>query len=162
MRCPFCHSQETDVIDTRKINEGETIRRRRKCRICNRRFTTYEYVELNLTVVKKNREREPYNREKLMSGVRIACYRRAISAQQIEQLVNHVEAVLMAQDGHEVPSSVIGDEVLARLRDLDAVAYIRFASVYHSFDDIDRLREAIEELLDRDSRTNLKSGAPNE
>lgn len=152
MRCPFCHNQETDVIDTRKINEGETIRRRRRCRICARRFTTYEHVELNLTVVKKNGEREPYHREKLMSGIRVACYRRPVSAQVLEQLINEVESVLMTQDGHEVPSSFIGDEVLSRLRTLDAVAYIRFASVYRSFADIEKLREAVEELLEREQR----------
>jgi transcriptional repressor NrdR len=151
MRCPFCHHQETDVIDTRKLNEGETIRRRRKCRQCTRRFTSYEHVELHLTVVKKTGEREPYNREKLLSGVRIACYRRPVSAQLIEQLVNEVEAVLLVHDSHEVPSSIIGDEVLSRLRELDAVAYIRFASVYRSFADITRLREAVEEVLEREN-----------
>jgi transcriptional repressor NrdR len=148
MRCPFCHNPDTDVIDTRRINEGETVRRRRKCRGCTRRFTTYEHIELNLTVVKKNGEREPYNREKLISGVRIACYRRKIPVQKVEQLVNDVESVLMSQDGQEVSSSMIGDEVLVRLRSLDAVAYIRFASVYRSFADIERLREAVEELME--------------
>jgi transcriptional repressor NrdR len=151
MRCPFCQHPETDVIDTRKINEGETIRRRRKCRECTRRFTTYEYIELNLTVVKKNGEREPYNREKLMSGIRVACYRRPVSAQHLDQLVNEIEAVLIAHDGHEVSSSKIGDEVLSRLRNLDAVAYIRFASVYRSFADIVKLREAVEEVLSREN-----------
>ncbi len=123
------------------------MRRRRKCRTCQRRFTTYEHVELNLTVVKKAGEREPYTREKLLSGVRIACYRRPVSVQQIEQLVNDVEATLMAHDSHEVASAIIGEEVLQRLRELDAVAYIRFASVYRSFADIGKLREAVEELL---------------
>jgi transcriptional repressor NrdR len=151
MRCPFCHHPDTDVIDTRKINVGETIRRRRKCRSCTRRFTTYEYVELNLTVVKRNGEREPYSREKLMSGVRTACYRRPVAAQKLEQLINDIEGVLMAQDGHEISSTTIGDEVMVRLRDLDAVAYIRFASVYRSFADIGKLREAVEELLEQTS-----------
>jgi transcriptional repressor NrdR len=154
MRCPFCHHQESDVIDTRKINDGETIRRRRKCRVCTRRFTTYEHVELSLAVVKKNGEREPYNREKLLAGVRIACYRRAIPAQQVEQLVSEVEVALMSQGEQEIPSSVIGDEVLSRLRDLDAVAYIRFASVYRSFADIERLREAVEEILEPETSPN--------
>lgn len=157
MRCPFCHHQESDVIDTRKINDGETIRRRRKCRVCARRFTTYEHVELSLTVVKKNGEREPYNREKLLAGVRIACYRRAIPTQQVEQLVSEVEVALMSQGEQEIPSSVIGDEVLSRLRDLDAVAYIRFASVYRSFADIERLREAVEEILEPETSPNTTS-----
>jgi transcriptional repressor NrdR len=155
MRCPFCHHPDTDVIDTRKINEGETIRRRRKCRSCRQRFTTNEYVKLNLTVVKRNGEREPYRREKLMSGVRIACYRRPISAQTLEQLVNDVEGILIAQDGHEVSSTSIGDEMMKRLRDLDAVAYIRFASVYHSFSDIGKLREAVEELIAQSIQTGV-------
>lgn len=152
MRCPFCHNADTDVIDTRKVNEGETIRRRRKCRTCKRRFTTYEHVELHLTVVKRNGEREPYHREKLMSGVRIACYRRPVAAQSLEQLINDVESALLSQDGHEVSSSTIGDQVLSRLRELDAVAYIRFASVYRSFSDIGKLREAVEELLEQNER----------
>lgn len=158
MRCPFCLNPETDVIDTRKISDGETIRRRRKCRVCTRRFTTYEHAELNLTVVKKNGEREPYNREKLMSGIRIACYRRPVSAQSLEQLVNDVESALMMYDGREVPSSIIGDEVMSRLRDLDAVAYIRFASVYRSFADIGKLREAVDELMEpmRDDTTHYQ------
>lgn len=160
MRCPFCQNQDTDVLDTRKLNEGETIRRRRKCRACGRRFTTYERVEsVSLTVVKKNGEREPYDREKLMRGVRTACYRRPVSAQQIEELVNDVEAMLMSLDATEVDSSVIGDQVMLRLRELDEVAYIRFASVYRSFADIGKLREAVEELLDHEPMQNAKSGA---
>jgi transcriptional repressor NrdR len=149
MRCPFCQHPDSDVIDTRKLNSGETIRRRRKCAACGKRFTTYERVEsVSLTVVKKNGERMPYDREKLMRGVRTACYRRPVSAQQLEAFANDVEAGLMALDEQEVPSSTIGDLVMARLRELDEVAYIRFASVYRSFTDIGKLREAVEELLD--------------
>ena len=149
MRCPFCQHSDTDVLDTRKLNEGEMIRRRRKCRSCGRRFTTYERVEtVSLTVVKKDGEREPYEREKIMRGVRTACYRRPVSAQQMEQLVNDVEAALMATEDHEVSSTAIGDEVMRRLRELDEVAYIRFASVYRSFADIGKLREAVDELLE--------------
>jgi transcriptional repressor NrdR len=149
MRCPFCQHADTDVVDTRKLNEGEVIRRRRKCRTCGRRFTTYERVEtVSLTVVKKDGEREPYEREKIMRGVRTACYRRPVSAQQMEQLVNDVEAAIMATEEHEVSSTAIGDEVMRRLRELDEVAYIRFASVYRSFADIGKLREAVDELLE--------------
>lgn len=149
MRCPFCQNQDTDVLDTRKLNDGEMIRRRRKCRSCGRRFTTYERVEtVSLTVVKKDGEREPYEREKLMRGVRTACYRRPVSVQQMEQLVNDVETAIMATDAQEISSKTIGDEVMRRLRDLDEVAYIRFASVYRSFADIGKLREAVDELLD--------------
>jgi transcriptional repressor NrdR len=151
MRCPFCQHPDSDVIDTRKLNSGETIRRRRKCAACGKRFTTYERVEsVSLTVVKKNGEREPYDREKLMRGVRTACYRRPVSAQQLEIFANDVEAALMALDEQEVPSSKIGDLSMVRLRELDEVAYIRFASVYRAFTDIGKLREAVEELLDHE------------
>lgn len=151
MRCPYCQHQETDVVDTRKLNDGDTIRRRRRCRICGRRFTTYERVEsVSLTVVKKTGQREPYDREKLARGIRTACYRRPIPAQQIDQLVNDVEAVLMALDEAEISSQEIGDQVMRRLREIDEVAYIRFASVYRAFSDLGKLREAVDELLEQD------------
>ena len=149
MRCPFCQYPDSDVIDTRKLNAGESIRRRRKCTSCGKRFTTYERVEsVSLTIVKKNGEREPYDREKLMRGIRTACYRRPVSAQQLDAIANDVEAALMALDEQEVPSSTIGDLAMGRLRELDEVAYIRFASVYRSFTDIGKLREAVDELLE--------------
>lgn len=139
------------MIDTRKLNGGESIRRRRKCSACGRRFTTYERVEsVSLTVVKKNGEREPYDREKLMRGMRTACYRRPVPAQQLDQLANEVEAALMTLDEQEVSSSTIGDLVMVRLREIDDVAYIRFASVYRSFTDIGKLREAVDELLEQE------------
>jgi transcriptional repressor NrdR len=151
MRCPYCQHPDSDVIDTRKLNSGESIRRRRKCPSCGKRFTTYERVEsVSLTVVKKNGEREPYDREKMMRGVRTACYRRPVSAQHLEQFANDVEAALMALDEPEVASSTIGDIVMRHLRELDDVAYIRFASVYRSFADIGKLREAVDELLEQD------------
>lgn len=158
MRCPFCQHPDTDVLDTRKLNEGETIRRRRKCRMCLRRFTTYERIELNLTVVKKSGEREPYDREKLTRGVRTACYRRPVSAQRLEQLVSDVEAILLSQDTQEVYSSFIGDQIMVRLRELDEVAYIRFASVYLSFTNISNLREAVEELIEHKPSNHEESG----
>ena len=139
------------MIDTRKLNSGESIRRRRKCPACGKRFTTYERVEsVSLTVVKKNGEREPYDREKMMRGVRTACYRRPVAAQHLDQFANDVEAALMALDEPEVASSTIGDIVMRHLRELDDVAYIRFASVYRSFADIGKLREAVDELLEQD------------
>jgi transcriptional repressor NrdR len=151
MRCPFCQHPDSDVIDTRKLNSGESIRRRRRCASCGKRFTTYERVEtVSLTVVKKHGEREPYDREKLMRGVRTACYRRPISAQQLESLANDVENELMARDEQEVASHTIGDIVMRRLREVDEVAYIRFASVYRSFTDLGKLREAVDELLEHE------------
>lgn len=152
MRCPFCQHPDSDVIDTRKLNSGETIRRRRKCAACSKRFTTYERLEsVSLTVVKKNGEREPYDREKLMRGIRTACYRRPVAAPQIEGVANDVEATLMALDEQEVASSTIGDLVMRHLREIDDVAYIRFASVYRAFTDLGKLREAVDELLDNET-----------
>jgi transcriptional repressor NrdR len=148
MRCPYCDG-ESAVIDTRDLDNGESIRRRRRCKQCDRRFTTYERVEsVNVTVVKKNGDRDPYDREKLLRGLRVASYKRPIPAEAIENLVTDVEAALMAYDAAEVPSSVIGELVMGRLRELDEVAYIRFASVYRSFTDLGKLREAVEELMD--------------
>lgn len=152
MRCPFCQHPDSDVVDTRKLNGGETIRRRRKCVACGKRFTTYERVEsVSLTVVKKDGEREPYDREKLMRGIRTACYRRPVSVRQLDTLINDVEAELMSLDEQEVASTTIGDMVMRQLREVDDVAYIRFASVYRSFADIGKLREAVDELLEQDS-----------
>lgn len=147
MRCPFCQNSDTDVMDTRRLNDGDSIRRRRRCRACQRRFTTYERMELGLMVVKKNGEREPYDREKIVRGIYTACYRRPVSTQRIEQLVDDVEMLLRSHESREVSSSEIGDLVMQHLRALDEVAYIRFASVYLSFEDIGRLREAVEELM---------------
>jgi transcriptional repressor NrdR len=151
MRCPYCHHHETDVIDTRKLHAGEAIRRRRRCAVCGRRFTTFERIEsVIITVVKKTGEREPYDREKLMRGVRTACYRRPIPAQQLEAFASDIEAALLALDSAEVASATIGDIVMQHLRDLDEVAYIRFASVYRSFSDLGMLRAAVDQLLVRD------------
>ena len=152
MRCPYCFNSDTDVLDTRKLSDGEVIRRRRKCRGCQRRFTTHERVEaVSVTVVKKDGKREPYDREKLMRGVRTACYRRPIAAQQLEQLANDVETALLATEAPEITSERIGDQVMRRLREIDDVAYIRFASVYRSFTDIGKLREALDELMEEDA-----------
>lgn len=152
MRCPFCQNPESDVIDTRRLHTGDTIRRRRKCTVCHKRFTTYERVEsVSMMVVKKDGAREPYDREKIMRGVRIACYRRPVPVEHLESLVNDVEAELMAHDYQEISSAVIGDVVLRHLRHLDDVAYIRFASVYHAFADIGKLREAVDELLGKNT-----------
>lgn len=153
MRCPFCLNSDTDVLDTRRQNEGDTIRRRRRCRACDRRFTTYERVELGLMVIKKNGEREPYDRDKIVRGAYTACYRRAVSTRQIEKLADDVETALRALEMREIPSSEIGDLVMLHLRQLDEVAYIRFASVYLSFSDIGKLREAVEELIQQKQQT---------
>ncbi len=149
MRCPYCQANETQVLDTRKLDLGAKIRRRRRCEICERRFTTLERVEsLPLMVIKKNGVREQYEREKLQKGIEIACYRRPVSVEAREELVDNVEIELIGRELHEVPSGLIGDLVMKGLRELDEVAYIRFASVYRSFADLGKLREAVDALMD--------------
>jgi transcriptional repressor NrdR len=148
MRCPYCQNPETTVIDTRKLEAGESIRRRRRCEVCEKRFTTYERIEPTITLVKKSGERELYEREKLMKGIRVACYKRPVPALALERLASEVEAELVALDLAEVPSALVGERVMSRLREIDEVAYIRFASVYRAFKDIGTLREAVDELLE--------------
>jgi transcriptional repressor NrdR len=152
MRCPYCQATETQVLDTRKLDQGATIRRRRRCESCGRRFTTIERIEPPaLLVIKKSGNREPYDRAKVLSGVRTALYRRPIAPDAAERIVNEIEAELMAHDWGEVPSTVIGDLIMEQLRDLDEVAYIRFASVYRAFNDVGKLREAVDALRDADN-----------
>jgi transcriptional repressor NrdR len=152
MRCPYCAHGESDVIDTRKLDAGNSIRRRRRCNQCGKRFTTYERVEsVSIVIVKKNGEREPYDRDKLMRGVMTACYRRPIAAQRVEQLISDIESELLTTYESEVSSVAVGDVTMRLLRELDEVAYIRFASVYLSFADIAHLRRAVDELLLRDN-----------
>ncbi|MBU6316347.1 MAG: transcriptional regulator NrdR [Acidobacteria bacterium] len=134
MRCPKCHVDDTKVIDSRDADENTAIRRRRSCLSCLHRFTTYERLEeVPLMVLKSNGQREPFDRAKVISGISAACKGRPVTAEQIEQLGEDVEDVAR-MEGPEVPSSVIGVEVLDRLRQLDEVAYLRFASVYKGFD----------------------------
>ncbi|MFM7684673.1 MAG: transcriptional regulator NrdR [Actinomycetota bacterium] len=134
MRCPKCHADDTKVIDSREADDGTAIRRRRSCLSCLHRFTTYERLEeVPLMVSKSNGQREPFDRAKVIAGISAACKGRPVTAEQIEQLGEDVEDVARLE-GPEVPSSVIGVEVLDRLRQLDEVAYLRFASVYKGFD----------------------------
>jgi transcriptional repressor NrdR len=156
MRCPYCSHTESDVIDTRKLDDGNSIRRRRRCPQCGKRFTTYERIEsVSITVVKKNGEREPYERDKLFRGIMTACYRRPVSAQRVEQLINDIESELLTNNEHEVSSAHVGDVTMRLLREVDEVAYIRFASVYLSFADIAHLRRAVDDLLGRESPPTL-------
>jgi transcriptional repressor NrdR len=152
MRCPFCYYEETKVIDSRTADDG--VRRRRECLAagCGRRFTTYERIQLaGAFVVKKDGRREEFSREKLLAGVRKACEKRPLSASQVEDLVDYVEAAVTSQGGAEVPSSFVGEIVMERLRELDDIAYIRFASVYRSFKDVDQLKEELD-VLERKER----------
>ncbi|MCX8195070.1 MAG: transcriptional regulator NrdR [Candidatus Micrarchaeota archaeon] len=146
MLCPFCRHRESNVIDTRDTDDYR-IRRRRECVKCKRRFTTYEEVEQeDLYVIKKDGRREKFDRHKLMTGVEKACEKRPISREQIEALAGWVESQLRKEGKQEVKSSQIGELVMKRLRKIDEVAYIRFASVYRSFTDIDSFEEALKLL----------------
>ncbi|HLM45479.1 transcriptional regulator NrdR [Archangium sp.] len=160
MRCPFCQDAENKVIDSRESHEGSVIRRRRECLQCKRRFTTYERVEeLYPLIVKKDGRRETFDREKLLAGLKKACEKRPVSADQLEETVVAIERLLQGAGEKEVPSSVIGEEVMRRLHALDEVAYVRFASVYRSFRDISEFMEELKDLLS-DRTRELKPPRP--
>ena len=147
MRCPFCRAADSRVIDSRELSGGETIRRRRECVACGRRFTTYERVEgVSLMVVKKDGRRQEFDPLKLRQKLRVALTKRPVGEDAIDALLTRVEADLLALGTTEVPSSAIGEAVLRELKELDEVAYIRFASVYRQFQDIEDLRREVEEL----------------
>jgi len=147
MRCPFCEEEDTKVIDSRLVAEGDQIRRRRECQSCSERFTTYETAELLLPkVVKQNGVREPFDEDKLRQGFLRAVEKRPVSVEQIETAVGHIKHELMAMGEREVSSMQVGEAVMQTLRDLDHVAYVRFASVYRSFQDLNEFRQAIDKL----------------
>jgi transcriptional repressor NrdR len=146
MNCPYCKNADSRVIDSRDVNEG--IRRRRQCLSCNSRFTTYERLQpASLFIVKKDQRREEYSREKLLSGVRKACEKRPLPTGAIENSVNEIEAELYNQGKAEIPSTLVGDMVMEKLKKMDYIAYIRFASVYREFADIRALKEAVDNLV---------------
>lgn len=148
MRCPYCSALTTRVLDKRDSEDKKVTRRRRQCSACGGRFTTYERPEMaDVIVVKKDGTREPFSREKLRSGVLKACAKRPVSAQAIEQLVNDVEAELRRREGPEASHQVVGELVMDKLRDLDNVAYIRFASVYRAFADLSSFQDEIQRVL---------------
>ena len=150
MRCPFCHETEDRVVDSRTSRGGRAIRRRRECLSCGRRFTTYEHVEEEpLSVRKRTGVVEPYERAKLEAGIRIACAKRPVSVAQIETLVDEVEEEIQEAEGREISSQRIGELVMSRLRTLDQVAYVRFASVYRNFQDMTEFMEEVRELVRR-------------
>jgi transcriptional repressor NrdR len=148
MRCPFCSATEDKVVDTRPSEDEQMIRRRRECIGCGRRFTTYERVEEALPmVVKKDARREPYDRAKVLSGLHKACEKRPVSAARIDQVADEIERSLRELGDKEIPSSQIGDAVLSRLRDIDDVAYLRFASVYLPFKDAGEIMQEVQRLI---------------
>ena len=148
MRCPFCNSEDTKVIDSRPAEEQNAIRRRRECVNCAKRFTTYERLEtFPLMVIKKDQSREPYDREKAEAGILLACHKRPVSVEQVSEILDDLESRLFNTGRMEVPSSMIGEIIMARLYDLDAVAYVRFASVYRQFKDINTFMEELSKLI---------------
>lgn len=153
MRCPFCGDMEDRVVDSRNSREGRAVRRRRECLNCERRFTTYEYVEERpLQVLKSDGSVEPYDRQKLLRSVRLPCAKRPIPPSEIEELVDSIEDAMGREAAEEVESRRIGEYVMERLKTMDHVAYVRFASVYRNFKDIDQFAEELQDLSDRRDR----------
>jgi len=148
MKCPYCGSSETRVVDKRESEDQRAIRRRRECTKCGKRFTTYERVEtLDILVIKKDRTREPFDRNKVRSGIVKACIKRPVTAEQIDKLVDEVEAEVRLRPEKEIESKKIGEMVITKLRKLDKVAYIRFASIYREFTDLADFQKALRGLL---------------
>jgi transcriptional repressor NrdR len=147
MRCPFCSHQDSKVIDSRVSTAGDVIRRRRECESCERRFTSRERVEDVLpVVVKKDGVRQPFDREKVLRGVRLACNKRPVAMERIEKFIDELERDLVESEAKEVESQELGERVMKKLRELDEVAYVRFASVYRSFRDIDEFRSELDKM----------------
>ncbi|MEW6455428.1 MAG: transcriptional regulator NrdR [Acidobacteriota bacterium] len=148
MKCPHCGEIEDKVIDSRIAKDGTTIRRRRECIKCGRRFTTYEKIEeLPFMVIKKDGRREPFNRQKLLLGIRKACEKRPISVKIIEGIANEIEVMMQEKQEREISTSEIGKFVMEKLKKLDKVAYVRFASVYREFKDVDQFMDELSQLL---------------
>ncbi len=147
MRCPYCNFGETKVIETREAEDSDVTRRRRECLKCKKRFTTYERVEiLDLRVVKKNGDIEGFNRNKVLNGILKACEKRPIKIEKIEKLVDDIESELRKKESVEIPTKVIGELVMEKLKNLDHVAYIRFASVYREFKDIEGFEKELKKI----------------
>ncbi len=148
MRCPFCGQDKDRVVDSRTSQDGKSIRRRRECEMCRKRFTTYEYVEdVSLTIIKNDGRREPFDRQKLQRGIELACKKRPVSSEQITAIVDEIQEKLQNLSKLEITSKEVGEEVIRRLKDLDEVAYVRFASVYHKFKDVSEFMDELKGLL---------------
>lgn len=148
MKCPFCNQDNTRVVDSRPVEDTNSIRRRRLCDACGRRFTTYEQVEsIPLTVIKKDQNREQYNRSKIQSGILRACYKRPISIDKIEEMMDAIEGEIFNTEEKEISSTRIGEIVMEHLKDLDAVAYVRFASVYREFKDVSTFMDELKKFM---------------
>lgn len=148
MKCPFCNQDNTRVVDSRPVDDNSSIRRRRLCDECGKRFTTYEKVEtIPLIVIKKDQNREQYDRRKIENGVLRACYKRPIPAEQINAVVDRVETMIFNREEREIDSDVIGEIVMDQLKELDPVAYVRFASVYREFKDVNTFMDELKKIL---------------
>lgn len=148
MKCPFCSYEDTKVIDSRSQEDNSVIRRRRLCEKCGKRFTTYERIDtIPLTVIKKDNTREQFDKTKLLNGIMKSCYKRPVSLHQMELLVENIENTIANSEKKEIESQKIGDMVIEQLKNLDEVSYVRFASVYRQFQDINTFREALEKIV---------------
>lgn len=153
MRCPYCGHREDKVVDSRATQEEAAIRRRRECLKCGKRFTTYEYVEdVSLMVIKKDGRREPFDRKKILSGLIKACEKRPISLEQLEEVVTQIERSIQKKPDREVLSTRIGELIIERLKELDDVAYVRFASVYRQFKDVSQFMQELQGILGKEKQ----------
>jgi transcriptional repressor NrdR len=151
MRCPNCGYKEDKVVDSRATQEESAIRRRRECLKCGKRFTTYEYIEeVSLMVIKKDARREPFDRKKILSGIMKACEKRPISIEKMEEIATQVERAIQKKSDHEVSSSRVGELIMEKLKSLDDVAYVRFASVYRQFKDVGQFMEELKGILSKE------------
>lgn len=149
MKCPHCGSEDDKVVDSRAAQDGRAVRRRRECLNCEDRFTTYEYIEnVSLTVIKSDGRREPFDPQKLLTGIKLACNKRPISAKKLESLVDEIEATLHQRSKNEVDSVQVGSLVMEKLKEIDEIAYVRFASVYRRFQDKEEFLAEIKRLLE--------------
>ena len=153
MKCPYCNADDTKVIDSRPADDNSSIRRRRQCETCGKRFTTYEKLEtMPLMVIKKDNSREAYVRSKIEAGIIHSCHKRPVSTQQISRMIDEIENEIFNMEEKEIPTTVIGEKVMKHLKDLDEVAYVRFASVYREFKDVNTFVEEIGKLLKSSNR----------
>ena len=150
MKCPYCSATDTRVIDSRPAEDGSSIRRRRCCDECGKRFTTYEKIEtIPLIVIKKDNNREQYDRSKIEGGILSACYKRPISAADIQKTIEKIETEIFSREEKEIPTSVIGEIDMEKLKELDEVAYVRFASIYREFKDVNTFMSEIKKILEK-------------
>jgi len=157
MKCPFCSYKEDKVVDSRATSEESAIRRRRECLKCGKRFTTYEYVEeVSLMVVKKDGRHEPFDRKKVLGGIIRACEKRPISIEKMEDIATQIERAIQKKSDRQVPASRIGELIMDKLKNLDHVAYVRFASVYRQFKDVEQFMEELKDIIKKDKRKNPK------